>query len=45
MSAEIINDKFDEVRKAQIKQGFRIDETLRIKDWYGIIAHKPTEDE
>ena len=45
LTSGIINDKFDEVRKAQIKQGFRIDETLRIKDWYGIIAHKPTEDE
>lgn len=45
LTSGIINDKFDEVRKAQIKQGFRIDETLRIKDWYGIIAYKPTEDE
>lgn len=45
LTSGIINDKFAEVRDAQEKQGFVIDETLRMKDWYGIIAHKPTEDE
>lgn len=45
LTSGIINDKFDQVRAAQLKQGFVIDETMRIKDWYGIIAHKPTEDE
>lgn len=45
LTSGIINDKFTEVRDAQIEQGFIIDETLRMKDWYGIIAHKPTEDE
>jgi ribosomal protein L11 methyltransferase len=28
--------------KALRDGGFKIDETMRIKDWYGIIAHKPT---
>lgn len=45
LTSGIINDKFDQVRQAESKQGFIIDETLRMKDWYGIIAHKPTEDE
>lgn len=45
LTSGIINDKFDQVRNAQVDQGFVIDETLRMKDWYGIIAHKPTEDE
>lgn len=45
LTSGIINDKFDQVKTAQIQQGFIIDETLRIKDWYGIIAHKPTEDD
>lgn len=45
LTSGIINDKFDQVLKAEVNQGFVIDETLRIKDWYGIIAHKPTEDE
>lgn len=45
LTSGIINDKFDEVRNAEAKQGFIIDQTMRMKDWYGIIAHKPTEDE
>ncbi|WP_295731534.1 50S ribosomal protein L11 methyltransferase [uncultured Limosilactobacillus sp.] len=45
LTSGIINDKFNKVRNAQLKQGFIIDETLRMKDWYGIIAHKPMEDE
>ena len=45
LTSGIIKDKFKTVRDAQIQEGFVIDETLRMKDWYGIIAHKPTEDE
>lgn len=45
LTSGIINDKFDEVRKAEEHQGFVIDQTMRMKDWYGIIAHKPAEDE
>lgn len=42
LTSGIINTKFDEVQAALKKQGFIIDQTLRMKDWYGIIAHKPT---
>lgn len=45
LTSGIIKDKFATVRDAELEQGFVIDETLRMKDWYGIIAHKPTEDE
>lgn len=45
LTSGIIKDKFPTVEDALKKQGFRIDETMRMKDWYGIIAHKPTEDE
>lgn len=41
----IIKDKAPVIKAALIKQGFMIDETLRIKDWYGMIAHRPAEDE
>lgn len=45
LTSGIINDKFAEVKKALEDGGFKVDETMRIKDWYGIIAHKPTPDE
>ena len=45
MTSGIIKDKFETVKQAQEDAGFVIDETLRIKDWYGIIAHKKGEDE
>lgn len=45
LTSGIINDKFAEVSQGLKDGGFKIDETLRIKDWYGIIAHKPTLDE
>ncbi|WP_251546845.1 50S ribosomal protein L11 methyltransferase [Limosilactobacillus caecicola] len=45
LTSGIIKDKFEQVRDAEQQQGFIIDETLRMKDWYGIIAHKPAEDE
>ncbi|WP_367341740.1 50S ribosomal protein L11 methyltransferase [Limosilactobacillus sp.] len=41
----IINDKLSTVTDALDKQGFILDESLRMKDWYGLIAHKPTADE
>ena len=45
LTSGIIKDKFETVKQAQEDAGFVIDETLRIKDWYGIIAHKKGEDE
>ncbi|KRM12072.1 ribosomal protein L11 methyltransferase [Paucilactobacillus suebicus DSM 5007 = KCTC 3549] len=41
----IIADKFDQVAQEIKKHGFVINETLKIKDWYGIIAYKPLPDE
>ena len=45
MTSGIINTKFETVKKAIEAQGFVVDETMRIKDWYGIIAHKPAPEE
>ncbi|KRO10730.1 ribosomal protein L11 methyltransferase [Paucilactobacillus hokkaidonensis] len=41
----IIADKADLIIEKLQKQGFRIQETLKIDDWYGIIAYKPLPDE
>lgn len=41
LTSGIIKDKFDEILTAQIAGGFEIEQTLRIGDWYGIIAVKP----
>lgn len=41
----IIKDKLSVVTDALNKQGFILDESLRMKDWYGLIAHKPKADE
>ncbi|KJW12168.1 50S ribosomal protein L11 methyltransferase [Levilactobacillus spicheri] len=45
LTSGIIADKLDEVVAAQQKQGFIIDNVLQMKDWRGVIAHKPTEDD
>lgn len=45
LTSGIIKDKFEEILTAQEKASFVIDETMRIKDWYGIIAHKKGEDD
>jgi len=45
LTSGIIADKLDVVVAAQRKQGFIIDNILQMKDWRGVIAHKPTEDE
>lgn len=45
LTSGIINTKFETVKEAIQNQGFLIDETMRIKDWYGIIAHKPSQEE
>lgn len=45
LTSGIIADKLDTVVAAQEKQGFIIDNVLQMKDWRGVIAHKPTEDE
>lgn len=41
----IIADKVDLVIEKLQKQGFKVQETLKIEDWYGIIAYKPFPDE
>lgn len=41
----IIKDKADLIQTKLQDEGFILDQTLRMKDWYGMIAHKPTEDE
>lgn len=41
----IIADKRDMIVQHLLDQGFIIDETMRIDDWYGIIAHRPTKEE
>lgn len=41
----IIKDKAPEIKAALEKQGFVVDETMRIKDWYGMITHRPAEGE
>ncbi|GEO68448.1 50S ribosomal protein L11 methyltransferase [Levilactobacillus acidifarinae] len=45
LTSGIIADKLATVVAAQEKQGFIIDNVLQMKDWRGVIAHKPTEDE
>lgn len=45
LTSGIIKDKFDVVRSAMVDQGFQIVETLKMKDWYGIIAQKPKDEE
>lgn len=45
LSSGIINTKFDQVSQAMTDQGFIIDQTMKMKDWYGIIAHKPSDQE
>lgn len=45
LTSGIIEDKFLVVKKAILDGGFIIDETMRMKDWYGIIAHRPSDEE
>lgn len=45
LASGIIDDKAALVRKTITDQGFIIDSETKMKDWHGIIAHKPTEDE
>lgn len=45
LTSGIIKHKFDVVRSAMVDQGFQIVETLKMKDWYGIIAQKPKDEE
>lgn len=45
LTSGIINDKFDLVLDAMTNQGFKIIETLKMKDWYGIIAQKPKDED
>ena len=45
LTSGIIADKFDLIKITLIENGFEVRETLRIKDWYGIIAVKPLPDE
>ncbi|WEG73216.1 50S ribosomal protein L11 methyltransferase [Vagococcus intermedius] len=41
----IIADKKEEVLAALLAQGFKLDETLKQGDWYGIILSKPMPEE
>lgn len=41
----IIDDKAGQVRQALQTQGFIIDSETKMKDWHGIIAHKPNPKE
>lgn len=45
LTSGIIDDKVNLVCQNLVKQGFIIDSETKIKDWHGIIAHKPSEDE
>lgn len=45
LGSGIIASKVDEVLERLQQQGFVIEETLKIKDWYGVIAYKPLPDE
>ncbi len=41
----IIADKFALISQTLLDHGFKVDQTMRMGDWYGIIAHKPANDE
>lgn len=45
LTSGIIKDKFETVRDAMVDRGFEIIETLKMKDWYGIIAQKPKDED
>lgn len=45
LTSGIIDDKAALIRKKLNEQGFIIDSETKMKDWHGIIAHKPTEEE
>lgn len=45
LTSGIIQDKFTEVRDAQIAAGFKIEQILQIGDWCGIIAYKPNPED
>ncbi|MTV81269.1 50S ribosomal protein L11 methyltransferase [Secundilactobacillus folii] len=45
VTSGIIAEKVDKVVAAQRKQGFKIIQTLKMGDWYGVIAQKPGEDD
>ena len=44
LTSGIIKDKYEVVKNAMVGQGFQIIETLKMKDWYGIIAQKPKDE-
>lgn len=45
LASGIIDDKAELVRQVIVKQGFVIDSETKMKDWHGIIAHKPVKKE
>lgn len=45
LASGIIKDKVALVEQELTKHHFIVDQKLRMKDWYGIIAHKPVEGE
>ncbi|MBM7544666.1 ribosomal protein L11 methyltransferase [Weissella beninensis] len=45
LTSGIIADKLDLIIEQQTKQGFIVDQQLKIGDWCGLIAHKPAVNE
>lgn len=45
VTSGIIAEKADQILAAQRQQGFKIRQTLKMGDWYGVIAQKPGDDE
>lgn len=45
VTSGIISDKVSDILAAQRQQGFRIIQTHKMGDWYGVIAQKPGEDD
>lgn len=45
ITSGIIEDKVEEVLTAHQKQGFHVIQTLKMGDWYSVIAQKPGEDD
>jgi ribosomal protein L11 methyltransferase len=44
LTSGIIKAKYELVKKALVNGGFNVVESLKMKDWYAVIAQKPKED-
>lgn len=45
LTSGIINDKYDLVKQVMVDGGFQVLESMKMKDWYAIIAQKPKDEE